>query len=213
MACPICEKRKAARYCPAKGESICAVCCGTGREVTIDCVADCSYLIAAHRYEDEHPRGFSSEMPFHQIEVRGDIHHTHAQFMAAILHNMVQFCVSHPEIRDFDVLAAVQALAETYKTLAAGIYYEKPPAGRAAAELYAFLQEFFRKIKEEIGKRAAGDPRVKDGDIFQLLVLLYRHAYWQSNGRPLSRRFIELLRQQFPASAGPKAAESRIIVP
>jgi len=213
VTCTICGKRKAARYCPAKGESICAVCCGTGREVTIDCVADCTYLIAAHRYEDEHPRGFSPEMPFYRTEVRSDIHHTHAQFTAAILHNVVMFCASHPEIRDSDVLMAVQALAETYKTLAAGIYYENPPTGRSAGELYAFLQEFFRKIKEEMSKHAARNPRVTDDEIFQLLVLLYRHAYWQSNGRPLSRRFIELLRQQFPDSPGTKAAESRIIVP
>ena len=37
MTCPICENRKAARFCPAKGENICAVCCGTEREVTISC--------------------------------------------------------------------------------------------------------------------------------------------------------------------------------
>ncbi len=49
MSCPICEKRKAARFCPAKGEKICAVCCGTEREVTIDCPSDCAYLLAAHR--------------------------------------------------------------------------------------------------------------------------------------------------------------------
>src|SRR2546430_17653885 len=56
VSCPICDRRKPARFCPAKGEKICAVCCGTEREVTIDCPSDCSYLIAAHRYESKHPR-------------------------------------------------------------------------------------------------------------------------------------------------------------
>ena len=42
MSCPICEKRPAKRFCPAKGEKICAICCGEGREVTIDCPMDCS---------------------------------------------------------------------------------------------------------------------------------------------------------------------------
>src|SRR5262249_16974412 len=43
VSCPICEKRKGARFCPAKGEKICAICCGTEREVTIDCPVHCSY--------------------------------------------------------------------------------------------------------------------------------------------------------------------------
>ena len=53
-ACPSCGRRRPERFCPAQGEKICAVCCGTEREVTLDCPADCSYLIAAHRYEQEH---------------------------------------------------------------------------------------------------------------------------------------------------------------
>jgi hypothetical protein len=213
LPCPICEKRKPARYCPAKGESICAVCCGTGREVTIDCLADCSYLLAAHRYEDTHPRPVSPDMPFVDVDVRGDLHLTNAQFVASILHNVAHFCVSHPEIRDSEVLMAIQALAETYKTLAAGIYYERPPESRLAGDLYAFLQEFLGKIKGEAAKGTSHFSSPKDGEIFQLLVLLYRHAYFRTNGRPHSRRFIEFLRQQFPESPELKQPESRIIVP
>ena len=32
--CPICEKRRAERYCPAKGEKICAIDCGTAFQLT-----------------------------------------------------------------------------------------------------------------------------------------------------------------------------------
>src|SRR2546429_6036822 len=56
---------------PAKGETICAICCGTGREVTIDCAPDCPHLAAAHRYEDEHPRGRSEE---HTSELQSRLH-------------------------------------------------------------------------------------------------------------------------------------------
>ena len=61
MSCPICEKRRAERFCPAKAEKICAVCCGKEREVTITCPTDCAYLISAHRYEREHPRDIPAE--------------------------------------------------------------------------------------------------------------------------------------------------------
>src|SRR2546422_5223162 len=49
MICPICHKRKAKRFCPARGDSICSVCCGTEREVTIDCPSDCPHLIASRQ--------------------------------------------------------------------------------------------------------------------------------------------------------------------
>ena len=51
--CAICAKRRPERFCPAKGEKICAPCCGREREVTLDCPPDCAYLIAAHRYEQQ----------------------------------------------------------------------------------------------------------------------------------------------------------------
>src|SRR5882762_8672615 len=54
VSCPICEKRKPARFCPAKDEKICAVCCGTCREVTLVCPSVCSYLLSAHCFEYEH---------------------------------------------------------------------------------------------------------------------------------------------------------------
>ena len=46
--CAICGKRRPERFCPAKGEKICAPCCGKEREVTLDCPSDCAYLISAH---------------------------------------------------------------------------------------------------------------------------------------------------------------------
>jgi len=76
VSCPICEKRKSARFCPAKGEKICAVCCGTEREVTIDCPSDCSYLVAAHRYEDEHRRSLPANTPLLDEKIPQDIVYT-----------------------------------------------------------------------------------------------------------------------------------------
>ena len=51
MVCPICNKRKAKRPCPARAESICSICCGTEREVTIDCPSDCMYLVVSREYD------------------------------------------------------------------------------------------------------------------------------------------------------------------
>ena len=51
MVCPICNKRKVKRLCPARAESICSICCGEQREVTIDCPTDCVYLVASRDYD------------------------------------------------------------------------------------------------------------------------------------------------------------------
>jgi len=212
VSCPICEKRKAARFCPAKGEKICAVCCGTEREITIDCPADCAYLVSAHRYEDEHQRSLPADTPLLEEKIPQDIVHTHQQLMAAMAFSIAKFCAAQPAATDPDVLAALQSLAQTYKTLSSGILYEKRPDAPVPRELYAALVAFVDEVRKQQAERATG-PRVKDSEVFFLLVFLYRMGLLRTNGRARSRRFIEFLRGQFPQAPELKREESRIIVP
>jgi len=212
MSCPICEKRKAARFCPAKGEKICAVCCGIEREVTIDCPADCSYLLAAHRYENEHQRSLPADTLLLDEKIPQDIIYTHQQLMTALAFSIAKFCAVQPAAADPDVLTAIQALAETYKTLRSGIIYENPPVAPLPRELYAALIAFLAEVKKQQAERAAS-ANLKDSEVFYLLVFLYRMGLLRTNGRPHSRRFIEFLRGQFPAAPELKREDSRIIVP
>lgn len=212
MLCPICDKRKAARYCPAKGEKICAVCCGTEREVSIDCPPDCAYLIAAHRYEDGHPRSLPADTPLLDERIPQDLVHTHQQLMAALAFSIAKFCATNPPATDADVLAALVALAQTYKTLSSGIIYEKPPDAPLPRELYAALTAFLAEVAKQQAERP-GAPRLKESDVFYLLVFLYRMGLLRTNGRRRCRRFIEFLRGQFPQAPELKREESRIIVP
>ncbi len=212
MSCPICEKRKPARFCPAKGEKICAVCCGTEREVSIDCPTDCSYLVSAHRYEDGHQRSLPADTPLLDDKIPQDIVHTHQQLMAALAFSIAKFYAVQPTAVDTDVLTAIEALAQTYKTLSSGIIYEKPPEAPLPRELYAALIAFLSEVKKQQAERA-NSAALKDMDLFYLWVFLYRMGLLRTNGRPRSRRFIEFLRSQFPQSPELKREESRIIVP
>lgn len=212
MSCPICEKRKAERFCPAKAEKICAVCCGKEREVTIDCPSDCAYLISAHRYESEHPRDIPGDTPLLDETIPKDLVHTHQQLMAAVAFSTAKFCAAQPAAVDNDILAALEAVAQTYKTLSSGLIYEKPPQAPLPRELYAALMTFLDEIKKQQAER--GDSAsFKDTEIFYLLVFLYRMGLLRTNGRPRSRLFIEFLRGQFPDAPEVKREESRIIVP
>ncbi len=212
MCCPICEKRKPARFCPAKGEKICAICCGTEREVTIDCPPDCSYLVTAHRYEDGHQRSLPADTPLLDEKIPQDIVYTHQELMAALAFSIAKFCAVQPGTVDADALTAIQALAQTYKTLSTGIIYEKPPDAPLPRELYAALVAFISEIRKQQSE-SASSAVLKDSEIFCLLVFLYRMGLLRTNGRPRSRRFIEFLRSQFPESPELQREESRIIVP
>jgi hypothetical protein len=212
VSCPICEKRKGARFCPAKGERICTVCCGTEREVTIDCPPDCVHLLAAHRYEDEHERALPADTPLLDEKIPRDAIHMHQDVLAGLAFAAAKFCAAQPHATDPDVLAAFQALAETYRTLRSGIYYEKPPQALIPRDLYSALAAYLSEARQPGSGRAA-TAHVKDSEVFFLLVFLYRMGLLRTNGRPRARRFIEFLRGQFPAVPELKREESRIIVP
>ena len=212
MSCPICEKRKAERFCPAKAEKICAVCCGREREVTIDCPSDCTYLISAHRYESEHPRDIPADTPLLDETIPKDIVHTHQQLMAAMAFSIAKFCAAQPAAVDNDIIAALEALAQTYRTLSSGLIYEKPPQAPLPRELYTAIVAYLDEIKKQQAERGAS-ASFKDTEIFYLLIFLYRMGLLRTNGRSRSRLFIEFLRGQFPDAPELKREESRIIVP
>ncbi|MBZ5528879.1 MAG: hypothetical protein LAN71_13380 [Acidobacteriia bacterium] len=121
MACPICEKRKPGRFCPAKGETICPVCCGTEREVTIDCPSACAYLHAAHRYENEHPRPAPADAPFLDVDLSREVVYQQQHLLSGIAFTIARFASGNPAATDSDAMSALHALGETYKTLRGGI--------------------------------------------------------------------------------------------
>ena len=212
LSCPICEKRKEGRFCPAKGEKICAVCCGREREVLIDCPTDCTYLAAAHRYEDEHKRQVPADTPFLDERIPPGTLHTHQPLMAALAFTIAKSCTTEPSATDPDVLVALRALAETYKTLISGIYYEKPPDIRVEREIYDGMKALLDDLKQKQAATGTLDT-LKTQDIFFVMIFLFRMGLLRSNGRPRSRRFIEFLRGQFPQAEELKREEPRIILP
>lgn len=212
MSCPICEKRPPKRFCPAKGEKICAICCGAGREVTIDCPADCSYLIAAHRYEAQHRHPLSADdFPYKEVEFPVEFVYEHWPVITGMAEAILRFQTEHRDVNDGAVQQALQALTETYRTLGTGILYERPPDAPLARNLYSHIADFLNEFRKREAERA-GFSSLKDSDIFHLLVFLLRVLKQESTGRPLSRAFLGVLRQRFPAPAAEKEP-SRIIVP
>src|SRR5215212_6262711 len=68
MACAICETRRPRRFCPGVRGDICSVCCGTEREVTVDCPFECEYLQQSRHHEKPAPLD-SPALPNQDIRV------------------------------------------------------------------------------------------------------------------------------------------------
>jgi hypothetical protein len=211
--CPICNKRRAERYCPAKGEKICAVDCGTEREVTIDCPSDCAYLIAAHRWETSHGKPLpESEMLFPNVVLPPDVIQSRGATLSGLAHAILLFALEQRSLTDAEAFSAILAMAETYRTLLAGIYYEKPPNDVVAAGLYATIARFLEDEKKgEAGQQEYS--ALKNSEIFHLLVFLLRFGRLRSNGRPRTRMFIDFLRAQFPPEMRLTKETPRIVMP
>jgi hypothetical protein len=194
------------------GEKICAVCCGQEREATIDCPPDCSHLIAGHRYEAEHRKPLSAEeYPYGNVEFPVDFVYEHWPVVAGLATTILAFQMENKELNDSAVSAALEALAETYRTLGSGIYYEKPPDAQLPRALYGQIAGFLQEARNQESARA-GFSSLKDSDVFRLLVFLVRVGKQETNGRPRSRAFLGFLRSRFPLPATAKE-EPRIIVP
>ena len=214
MSCPICGKRPPKRFCPAMGEKICAICCGREREVTIDCPSGCPHLVAAHRYEAEHRQPLSAEeFPYRDIQFPVDFVYERWPVVTSIATAILVFQIQHKDLDDSAVYSALEALAEMHRTLGSGIYYERPPDAPLARALYAQIAHALQEFqKNEPGRFNL--PRLKEPDIFRLLVFLLRVGKRESNRRPRSRAFLDFLRARFPLPADALPQDTpRIIVP
>ena len=180
--------------------------------MSITCPPDCAYLVAAHRYEDEHKRALPPDTPFLEERIPHDIVHTHQQLTAALAFQTAKFASNQTSTADPDTLASLAALGGTYKTLQSGLLYEKIPDIPVQRDLYLALSQFLNEIKQKAAE-SGNSAALKDTAIFQVIVFLYRMGLLRSNGRPRSRRFIEFLRGQFPQAEELKREQPRIIVP
>lgn len=153
-SCPLCQKRKGRRLCPAKGELICSHCCGTKRLVLIACPDDCSYLSGAHAgswegRETERNRDARRLAPYLEslTEDQGRI------FLMALV-GVTSLRGRHPKLDDALLREAVVALRKTTETRERGVLYEHRPDDLRAQDLVADLLRLF-EAKDASGQTTA----------------------------------------------------------
>lgn len=211
MVCPICNKRKAKRLCPARAESICTICCGTEREVTIDCPSDCPHLVASRQYDSARLEPDWSKVPFAEVKIDRGFLHSHEALLIAIDHAVCEFAAEHPAVADTDVLAVLQSLAETYRTQTSGIIYEKPPDYALQRALYESLQKALGDFRQELAKRT-GMTTLRDSDVRDALIFLTQLCAVHDNGRPKGRAYLDLIRRAFPKEEFQKSGSNIVLL-
>lgn len=210
VLCKICGKRRSRRACPAVQGDICSICCGTEREVSLSCPLDCEYLQEAHKREKplDIPAG---QIGSPEVLVTEEFIHDHEELLLFSIFSLVQAALRTPGANDADVLAALESLIQTHKTLESGLLYETRPENSIADSLQrSFMASLadYQKLRRE----REGLSEVRNSAILAILVFLYRIGQQNQNGRPRGRMYLDLLRHMTPEQDRVAEQASRIII-
>jgi hypothetical protein len=194
MSCAICATRKEKRFCPAVHDRICPVCCGTEREVTLDCPGECIYLQQARKHEK--PRELADEERaalFPDVKISETYFHERGQFLGFLNQAVARVALANRAINDRDLIAALTAAATSYQTLVrSGLHYAVSTPGVMQHALTTELEKMIAAFRQNEEQRQ-GYSSLRDSDILNALVAMLRAAYRYTSGRPKSRAFIDAL--------------------
>ena len=195
MNCAICEIRRPRRYCPGVRGEICALCCGTAREVTVDCPLDCIYLRES-REHDRPPEPDPAKVPNPDVNITEKFLAQNTRLFTFLCVAILKHALGAPGVVDNDVREALEALVRTYRTMESGLIYETRPANLLAAALQQRLRDELNEFAKE-AKSSTGMETLRDLDVMGILVMLQRIEFARNNGRPRGRAFLDFLRHEF----------------
>ncbi|MGH9603505.1 MAG: hypothetical protein ACRD24_14085, partial [Terriglobales bacterium] len=207
VSCAICETRKEKRFCPAVHGKICAVCCGTEREVTLDCPSTCPYLLQARQHERHRAlEAIDPKEVFADVVVSEEAAHRHEPLLAAVLFALAHWARADRTLNDRDAISALRAQARRYQMLAdSGLHAPASGLGAAQQALAARIDELVTEYRRT-EKKHLGYSSLRDRNLFEALVFLLRMAHVRTSGRPRSRAFLDLVFEKFPESESPVIA-------
>ncbi|MCU1275598.1 MAG: hypothetical protein JWO48_3029 [Bryobacterales bacterium] len=212
MPCAICHVRRPRRFCLGVRGDICTTCCGTEREVTVDCPLDCIYLRDAHRHEKITPTD-PHNFPNQDIRVTEEFLHEHEPLLLFLAGTVLDAALSTSGAIDFDVREALDALIRTYRTLQSGVYYETVPTNPIAANICRIVQSGLAEFRKQETERS-GMTQTRDAEVLGVLVFLQRLELDNNNGRKRGRAYLDFLRTFFPEQpAESSPATPSLIVP
>ncbi len=195
VPCKLCQKKRARRYCPGADGEICPTCCGTEREITIDCPSDCVYLQEARLREKPIPID-PENVPNKDIDLTEEFLEKNEAVVVWLTLALVRSMTAEKAV-DRDAREALGALIRTYRTLESGLIYETRPQNPYAAAIQEALKQSIEELRKEMAKES-GMHALRDADVLGTLVFLERLGLQRDNGRPRGRALFDFLRTSFP---------------
>jgi hypothetical protein len=172
------------------------LCCGTEREITVDCPLDCEFLREGRRHERA-PEHTAAEFPNRDIQVPEKLLRDNEQLLTFLSLHIFHTAMQVPGVVDSDVQEALAGLIRTYRTLQSGVYYESRPNNPLAGSIYDALQRALAEYRNS-EQREVGMTKTRDADVLGLLVFLQHFALYRDNRRRRGRAFLDALREFHP---------------
>ena len=214
MKCVLCEQRKAKRFCPAKGAAICAQCCGEKRVLEINCPESCQYLKAGREREgEEYRKHLKSLNPTAQEKYKRIIVDCQ-DVIARLEYALSRERMLSRDLKDKDVVQAVDVLLETYRTEDKGVLYEKTSDDLRIESLRRELRQIIESFRNPEGEEGKGivDPqstRLQLGAAMGCLEFIRSLAKAYMEDRRSESGYVDFLARVIPR----EEARSSIILP
>jgi hypothetical protein len=180
--------------------------------MTVDCPADCEFLLEARKHDKPVPLDAAS-VPNQDIRVTEEFVAENEELALHLADALVTAAQASPSVVDFDARQALGAAIRTYRTRESGLYYESLPENPLAAGLARVVldaaEEFRRKETERLGM-----TRTRDSAVLGVLVFLQHFELDRNNGRRRGRAFLHALRLLYPSgSDGDSPGASSLVLP
>lgn len=149
MVCSLCRERKARRACPALGQEICPVCCGTKRLVEIACPADCGWLSTSRAHPPARLQRQQDDDQRRLHLLLEGLDEGPYLVLTACLQTVAAYRASAvPAPRDPDLEDAATSLTATLETAARGVIYDHRPTSLVAARLVDAMRDALAHLQE-----------------------------------------------------------------
>ena len=153
-----------------------------------------------------------SSVPFADTKIPSSFVARHERLILALGYAICLNARDNPVVTDADAIAGLQSLAEAYRTLTSGIYYEKPPDYAVQRGLYEALKSAIENYKKTESQNT-GLAAVRDSEVRDALIFLAQLGATRTNGRPKGRAYLDLLRSQFKADEFQQSSPGLLVVP
>lgn len=209
--CTLCNKRKAKRYCPAKRESICPVCCGEKRGVEINCPLDCQYYVEGQKHLQKkimHQR-IKKEGAGSYVR-RAELYSRNPEIFYVIEKAIAQSYRENKNIQDRDLVSSLELIKKTLESEKKGLIYQHQNENQYANEVSSRLLYLIKEYQEQ---RGMGQGRLSNDSAIDVISEFLNEAkFYKENENHPQSYLIHLLRYHPAEETTTEHKSSQLII-